>query len=203
MVFSLCLNAQEVNCPDFESYFKAEDYENAILALLDCKKNENLTEKEKTSIDFYLQFTYSIINDYEDFNPILFEEIIEAESFKYDSRILLYANHILAQYYLRNSNIEKVIKFEEKIMNIRKQILGENHPDYATSLSNLALIYYDLGDYQKSIELNQQALIIYKQILGENHPNYATSLSNLASNYSDLGDYQKSIELNQQALSIR
>ena len=79
LVFSLYVNAQEVNCPNFESYFKAEDYENAIYALLDCKKNENLIEEDKTSIDFYLQLTYTIIGDYENFNPILFEEIIETQ----------------------------------------------------------------------------------------------------------------------------
>ena len=32
-------------------------------------------------------------------------------------------------------------------MQIRKQVPGEQHPDYAASLSNLATLYDRMGDY--------------------------------------------------------
>ena len=51
--------------------------------------------------------------------------------------------------------------------------LGENHPDYATSLNNLAGLYSDMGDYAKAEPLFRQALEITKRALGENHPDYA------------------------------
>jgi hypothetical protein len=35
-------------------------------------------------------------------------------------------------------------------MEIRKQALGKDHPDYATSLNNLAVLYLDRGDYRAS-----------------------------------------------------
>ena len=86
---------------------------------------------------------------------------------------------------------------------MRKQVLGESHPDYAASLSNLALDYSYLGDYSKAVELGTQALNILKQVLGELHPDYASSLSNLASYYSYLGNYSKAVELDTRALNVR
>ncbi len=91
----------------------------------------------------------------------------------------------------------------QQALEIRKEVLGEKHPDYATSLNNLAIYYSDLGDYSKAIELGKQALEVNREVLGEKHPDYATSLNNLANYYSDLGDYSKAIELNERALEIR
>lgn len=62
-------------------------------------------------------------------------------------------------------------------------MFGENHPDYATTLNDLASCYCDLGNYATAIKLNHQALMIKKNIFGENHPDYAVSLSNLIFNY--------------------
>ena len=88
-------------------------------------------------------------------------------------------------------------------MEIRKRVLGESHPTYATSLSNLAQYYSHLGDYSRAVELGTQAIEIRKRVLGESHPDYAASLSNLADYYSLLGDYTKAVELGTQALEIR
>ena len=87
-------------------------------------------------------------------------------------------------------------------MDIYKNVFGENHPDYATALGNLADCYDKIGYYTKSIELNKQALDIYKNVFGENHPKYALTLNNLALCYHNIGNYTKSIELYEQALDI-
>ena len=65
-------------------------------------------------------------------------------------------------------------------LEIRKKALGESHPDYATSLNNLAVLYRAMGDYARAEPLFRQALEIQKKALGESHPDYATSLNNLA-----------------------
>ena len=90
-----------------------------------------------------------------------------------------------------------------KAMEIRGELLGENHPDYATILNNLALLYQAMGDYAKAEPLYRQALEICKRALGENHPDYATSLNNLAARVQAMGDYAKAEPLFRQALEIR
>jgi CHAT domain-containing protein len=86
---------------------------------------------------------------------------------------------------------------------IAKQALGDKHPDYATSLDNLAELYRDMGDYAQAEPLYQQAREIYKQALGEKHPDYATSLNNLALLYWEQRDYAQAEPLFQQAREIR
>ncbi|NEO59470.1 MAG: tetratricopeptide repeat protein, partial [Moorea sp. SIO4G2] len=80
--------------------------------------------------------------------------------------------------------------------------LGENHPDVATSLNNLAGLYKDQGRYSEAEPLYQQALKLRKQLLGENHPDVATSLNNLAGLYDNQGRYSEAEPLYQQALDL-
>jgi tetratricopeptide (TPR) repeat protein len=64
-------------------------------------------------------------------------------------------------------------------LELRKQLLGENHPDVATSLNNLAKLYESQGKYEEAEPLYLQALAIAEQALGENHPNTVTFRENL------------------------
>ena len=61
-----------------------------------------------------------------------------------------------------------------------RQALGENHPDVADSLNNLAGVYNAQGKYAEAEGLYQRALAIHEAKLGENHPNVASILNNLA-----------------------
>ena len=42
-------------------------------------------------------------------------------------------------------------------LKIRKKVLGEEHPDYATSLNNLAKLYHAMGAYGRAEPLCRQA----------------------------------------------
>ena len=68
----------------------------------------------------------------------------------------------------------------EQALAIRKAVLGERHPDTASSLNNLAALLRAQGDYAAARPLFEQALAICKAVLGERHPDTATSLNNLA-----------------------
>jgi tetratricopeptide (TPR) repeat protein len=46
---------------------------------------------------------------------------------------------------------------------IRKKVLGENHPDYATSLSNLSLLYQYQSRYAEALPLFTQAIDIKQE----------------------------------------
>ncbi|KAJ7713488.1 hypothetical protein B0H16DRAFT_1621076 [Mycena metata] len=58
----------------------------------------------------------------------------------------------------------------QKAKELRKQVLGDNHPDTLHTMSNLAISYSDLGEYQKAEELRVLVLEKQKQVLGDNHP---------------------------------
>ena len=98
--------------------------------------------------------------------------------------------------------IRKAESLFRQASEIVKKALGENHPYYATSLNNLALLYLVQGDDRRAEPLCRQALEIQRKLLGENHPDYARSLNNLASLYRNQGDYRRAEPLFRQASEI-
>jgi CHAT domain-containing protein/tetratricopeptide (TPR) repeat protein len=107
------------------------------------------------------------------------------------------------------SRLEKAGKYHEampiaqKVVSLRKEILGEQHPDYANSLNNLAALYSSTGDYAKAETLYHQAMEIVRKALGEQHPAYGVILHNLAALYCSRGEYGKAEPLFCQAMKMR
>jgi len=92
--------------------------------------------------------------------------------------------------------------YAEKVLAIRKQILGEEHLQVAASLNNLGELYYYQGLYDKALLLVEDSLAIRKKQLGDNHPDVAQSLNNLAELYQDQGRTAEALPLHQRALAI-
>ncbi|MEQ9367640.1 MAG: tetratricopeptide repeat protein, partial [Coleofasciculus chthonoplastes F3-SA18-01] len=58
-------------------------------------------------------------------------------------------------------------------------LLGDEHPDVASSLNNLAGLYDSQGRYDKAEPLFLQALDLRKRLLGDDHPKTITIRDNL------------------------
>jgi len=91
----------------------------------------------------------------------------------------------------------------KQAMKIYRTVLGERHPDYATSLNNLAALYHAMGRHADAEPLFKQAMEIRRTVLGERHPHYATSLNNLAGLYNNMGRHADAEPLYKQAMEIR
>jgi tetratricopeptide (TPR) repeat protein len=86
---------------------------------------------------------------------------------------------------------------------IRRQVLGEQHPFFATSLNNLAVLYRSTGRHIEAEPLYRQAMEIRRRVLGEQHPDFANSVNNLAVLYDSMGRYAEAETLYRQAMEIR
>ena len=73
----------------------------------------------------------------------------------------------------------------------------------ATSLNNLAGLYYTQGQYAQAEPLLKRALMIQEKALGPDHPAVATSLENTAFLYRETGREQEAEELDQRVAAIR
>jgi tetratricopeptide (TPR) repeat protein len=71
---------------------------------------------------------------------------------------------------------QKAVPYAEKAFNIRKEILGEKHPDTLSSQNNLASIYKAVGRLDEALPLYEKGYRFLKQVLGEKHPNTLSSL---------------------------
>ncbi|GBG25815.1 Kinesin light chain 3 [Hondaea fermentalgiana] len=91
----------------------------------------------------------------------------------------------------------------EEALSIRKEALGDRHPDVATTLNNIAGVYDDQGRYEEALAYYEEALLIRKKSLGDRHPDVATTLSGIASVYYSRSRDEEALANYEEALSIR
>jgi hypothetical protein len=90
-----------------------------------------------------------------------------------------------------------------QVMETRKQVLGEEHPDTLTSMANMASTYWNQGRWKEAEVLNVQVLEATKRVLGEEHPDTLTSMANLASTYWNQGRWKEAEVLDMLAMETR
>lgn len=108
----------------------------------------------------------------------------------------------LAEYNYDQGNDSLAIALSKQCLIIRKNILGENHPDYAKSLCHITQYLDEIGYYQEAIDSITKAIDIQKTTIGTNNEDYAESLSTYAGIFHSIRNYKKAIELEEEAISI-
>jgi len=71
------------------------------------------------------------------------------------------------------------LEWYRKALAINEKVLGEEHPDTATTYNNIAGVYSSQGDYPRALEWFQKALIILELRLGNQHPNTIVVIDNM------------------------
>lgn len=102
----------------------------------------------------------------------------------------------------RQGNYEKAMALAVEARNLARETLGEERPEFAATLNNLASIYEATGEYAKTEPLLQQALSIRRKALGENDPEVVMSLNNLGYFYHATGRYAEARELFLRSMEI-
>lgn len=90
-----------------------------------------------------------------------------------------------------------------RALDIRRRVLGDEHPDTSLNINNMGMVYFVSGRFDEAETYLQEALEINRRIFGEEHQRVAHNLGNLARVALEQGDYPKAVDLQQQALAIR
>ncbi len=98
----------------------------------------------------------------------------------------------LAKTHVELGQYEEAEKLYLNVKALRKEVLGENHLDYATALDNLAVLYQLMGKYAQAEPLLQTSLAIRERQTDALHPDYAHTIEQLALLYEQLGIFNKS-----------
>jgi tetratricopeptide (TPR) repeat protein/transcriptional regulator with XRE-family HTH domain len=91
----------------------------------------------------------------------------------------------------------------ERALGISERVRGADHPDTATSISDLAGLLREQGEFDAARRLHERGLAIRERTLGPDHPDVAGSLNNLGCLLNDLGDYDAAREVLERAVAIR
>ena len=67
----------------------------------------------------------------------------------------------------------------QEALAMSKRLLGDEHPSVASSLNNLACLYYNQGRYSDAEPLYQEALELLEKLLGPDHPSSNVVRGNL------------------------
>jgi len=108
----------------------------------------------------------------------------------------------LGYHLLSVGNHSSAKPYYENALVIRKQILGEQHPDTALSLNNLGFLLKSLGDFASAQPYLEQALMIRRQVLGDQHADTIQSLNSMGGLFHNLGDLATARYYREQALEI-
>ncbi|UKZ81141.1 hypothetical protein TrVFT333_008911 [Trichoderma virens FT-333] len=92
---------------------------------------------------------------------------------------------------------------DRRALDLRREALGEKHPDTITSMSTLATTYHKQGRYDKAERLQTQALNLSREVFGEEHPDTILNMSTLTLTYDEQGRYDKTKRINKKALDIQ
>ncbi|KAL7925296.1 P-loop containing nucleoside triphosphate hydrolase protein [Trichoderma austrokoningii] len=92
---------------------------------------------------------------------------------------------------------------DQRALDLRRQVLGEKHPDTISSMASLAATYHAQGRYDEDERIEKQVLDLRREVLGEKHPDTISSMANLAATYHEQGRYDEAEGMKKQALDLR
>ncbi|MCX7606436.1 MAG: CHAT domain-containing protein [Bacteroidia bacterium] len=86
-------------------------------------------------------------------------------------------------------------KLYAEVISTWERLVGKTHPDYATALNNMAILYRSQGRYKEAEKLFSEILPIYEMNFGIYHPFYLNALGNVAAFYQSQGRYAEAERL--------
>ena len=93
----------------------------------------------------------------------------------------------------RAGRYNEAMPLAKRILEIRENALGPDHPEVVQSLNNLALLYATTGDYARAEPLYQRALGIRENALGLDHPEVAAVVIGLLLHGKTFGFMEKKL----------
>lgn len=111
------------------------------------------------------------------------------------------ASSLLAQALQAQQRNDDVEALYQQALELRRQALGEQHPEVTRDIARLANYYDQQGQHERAAPLHQQALSIRQQT-GEGGLESAQHLNELALGYHQQGELDKARPLYRQVLAI-
>ena len=91
-----------------------------------------------------------------------------------------------------NGDFNNAEQLKVQVMDMRKKLLGADHPDTLRSMANLASTYLDQGRWNEAEQLQIYVMDMIKKLLGAEHPDTLKSMASLGSTYFNQGVMRQS-----------
>jgi serine/threonine protein kinase len=156
-----------------------------------------------------------MVSMYQDLNPAIqsvraatpermLDRAVERVRFELADEPLVQARMLLTLGYAYKElgQRERARPLYEQSAEIRRRHLGEEHPDFAMTISYLGDLLADGGDFDGARRLHEKALAVRREALGPNDRTVGWSLRSLGTTYWSTGDLDTAGSLYQQSLEV-
>ncbi|KAL5344298.1 hypothetical protein ACLOAV_010727 [Pseudogymnoascus australis] len=109
----------------------------------------------------------------------------------------------MGRYYWEEGRSSEAEDLDLQVLDLRKSVLGETHPNTIRAMANLASTWQQQGRSSEAEDLQLQVLDLRKSVLGETHPNTIRAMANLASTWGQQGRSSEAENLELQVLDLR
>jgi CHAT domain-containing protein/tetratricopeptide (TPR) repeat protein len=147
-------------------------------------------------------YTYSLMGQYEKAMP-LYERAMEIKERVLGSEHAAMWETLNGMGFTlsRMGQYRKAVPLLERAIQVRMKAYGEDR-ETTFSLTHLAHVYLELGEFGKAKQLYERVVEIRQRILSPTDPDLAASLDGLAHTYVELGQYGQAIVLSERAVRI-
>jgi hypothetical protein len=90
-----------------------------------------------------------------------------------------------------------------QVMETKKRVLGDEHPDTLVSMGNLAMTYWGQGGWTEAEQLEVQVMETIKRVLGNEHLDTLINMNNLAFTLKCQDRSKKATSLMETFLQVR
>jgi tetratricopeptide (TPR) repeat protein len=91
----------------------------------------------------------------------------------------------------------------EKVLELRRQELGDDHLDTIGAMADLGSACWVAGQFDRAIRIGEQVVAARRARQGDDHPDTLEAMNNLAVSYEDAGQLDRAISLFQQTLEAQ
>lgn len=110
--------------------------------------------------------------------------------------------YVKQEKYMKEGRFEEAESLLEHALEIRQHVLGNEHPNTALLLNNLACLYQAQEKHVEAEQFFRHALTIFEKRVGREHPSTTQMLHNLIYCCEVQGKYEEARPLLEQALAI-
>src|SRR5947209_4890304 len=126
-----------------------------------------------------------------------------APSFADQATVEASVRNVLGLTYWYLGEAALAIRQFERSLELRRRVLGPDHPDSVTSMNELANAYRDDGKLDRALPLFEEALKRRTALLGRDHPHTLIVMNNLGNAHWAAGRPDRAMPLHEEALKRR
>ena len=110
---------------------------------------------------------------------------------------------MLGRVYERTGRYDQMFEAMQAAYQMRREVLGADHPDTVTSLHRIAASNYQLGQLDRAAELADQAIAAWRGLLPDHALEMANSLTIRSLSHLRMGNFEIALEAIEEAMALR